>query len=84
MSHIVETKAEQYEKLFIAKFEQKLRKCSILKMLHFFLCSVYIILYKYIQRADERLYLWLYHILHKLTVFILVAPVIWSRFTKVL
>ena len=42
MSHIVETKAENDEKLFIVKFHQNQRKYSILEMLRFFLCSVYI------------------------------------------
>ena len=40
MSHNVESKAENYEKLFIVKFHQNLWNYSILEMLRFFLCSV--------------------------------------------
>ena len=42
MSYIVESKAENYENLFIVKFRKNLRKCIILEMLCFFLCSVYV------------------------------------------
>ena len=42
MSRIVESKAENYEKQFIVKFQQSLRKYSILKTVRFFLRSVYI------------------------------------------
>ena len=41
MSHTIETKAENYEKQFIGKFLQNLRKYSLLEMLRFFLCSIY-------------------------------------------
>ena len=40
--HIVESKAENYKKHFIVKFRQSLRNYSILKMVRFFLRSVYI------------------------------------------
>ena len=42
MSHFVESKAENYAKQSIVEFCQSLRKYSILKMVRFFLCSVYL------------------------------------------
>ena len=41
MYHIVEKKAENYNKLFILIFHQYLRKSKILEMLRFFFRSVY-------------------------------------------
>ena len=41
MSNIVESKAENYDKQFIVKLRQSLNKYSILKMVRFFLRSVY-------------------------------------------
>ena len=41
MSHFVESKAENYEKQSTVKFRQSLRKYRILKMMRFFLRSVY-------------------------------------------
>ena len=40
-SHIVETKAENNEKLLIVKFRQNLRHISNKEMLRFLLCSAY-------------------------------------------
>ena len=44
MSHIVEKKAENYEKQFTVKFRQILRNYRNLKMLRLFVRSVYIAL----------------------------------------
>ena len=41
MSHIVDRKTENYKKLFFVKIRQNLRKRSSLKMVLFFLRSVY-------------------------------------------
>ena len=41
MSHIVESEAENYEKQFIVKIRQSLKIYLILKMVCFFLRSVY-------------------------------------------
>ena len=41
MTHTVESKAENYEKLFVVKCHQNLWNYSSLAMLRFFLCSVY-------------------------------------------
>ena len=41
MSHIVESEAENYEKRFIVKIRQSLKIYRILKMVRFFLRSVY-------------------------------------------
>ena len=41
MSHIIDRKTENHKKLFFVKF-QNLRTISSLKMMRFFLCSVYI------------------------------------------
>ena len=54
MSHIVEGKAKNCEKQFIVKFRQSLRKYSILKMVRFFLHSVYITVHTFFIVSASR------------------------------